>query len=155
MGIAQRRKKTQSTAKRGKSRKIPRETKQWMVRQTSFATRGLKSRLLGLHCLPTLSPNVSLKHTCHQLRRSSPCRRWWSILARRRNFTELWQFKVSIDFPKLACRSNFPSLAEELLNGVYQRYSQWEEKVLSSSRNLFAQSSSLPWVDSRERHEAG
>ncbi len=34
----------------------------------------LKSRLLGLHCSPTLAPNKSLKHTCHQLRRSSPCR---------------------------------------------------------------------------------
>jgi hypothetical protein len=125
-----------------------------MVRQTSFATRSLKSRLLGLHCSPTLSPNVSLKHTCHQLRHSSPCRRWWSILARRRNFTELWRFKVSIDFLQLACRSNFPSSAKELLDGVYQRYSQWQEKVLSSSRNRFTQSSNLPWVDSSKRHEA-
>ncbi len=38
------------------------------VRLTSFARKDLKSRLLGLHFSPTLSPNVSHKHTYHQLR---------------------------------------------------------------------------------------
>ncbi len=144
MGIVQRRKKTQSKAKRGMSWKIPNETKQWMVRQTSFASRGLKSRLLELHCSPTLSPNVSLKHACSQLRRSSPCRRWWSTLVWRRNFTEIWQFKVSIDFFSTTFRSNFPSLAEKLLDGVYPRYSRWQEKVFSSSRNRLSQILTCP-----------
>ena len=128
--------------------------KQWNSSQTSFVTRSLKSRLHGLHWSRTLLLNVSLKHTCLRPRQWSLCRRWWSTRGPRRNSTEHWQFKVSMKSAKFAHRSNIPSPAEELPNGVYQRYSEWQEKVLSSSRNYVAQSSNLPWVDSCERHAA-
>ncbi len=102
--------------------------------------------MLGLHRSLNLIPNVWLKHTCYKLKHSYPSRRWWSILARRRNLTGLWRFKVNIDFLQLAFRSNLPSLAEKQLNRVYQRYSELKEEILTSSRNLFTQSSSLPWL---------
>ena len=153
VGTVRRRRRTHSTTRR-KNQKIQSLTKQWISSQTSFVTRSLKSRLLGLRCSRTLLPNDSLKHTCLRPRQWSLCRRWWSTRVPRKNSTELWRFKVSMKSPKLAHRSNLPSTAEELPNGVYQRYSQWQEKVLSSSRDHFARNSNLPWVDSRERHAA-
>ena len=139
MGTVRRRRKTHSTT-RMKNWKSQRVTKQWITSQTSFVTRSLKSRLHGLRCSRTLLPNVSLKHTCLRPRQWSLCRRWWSTRGPRRNSTEHWRFKVSTKSPKLSHRSNIPSSYEELLDGLYQRYSQWQEKVLSSSRDHFAQS---------------
>ena len=148
-----RRGRTHSTTRR-KNKKIQSLTKQWISSQKSFATRSLMSSLPGLRCSRTLLPNVSLKHTCLLPRQWSLCRRWWSTRGPRKNSTVLWRFKVSMKSPKLAHRSNLPSSPEELPNGVYQRYSQWQEKVLSSSRDHFAQSSNLPRIDSRERDGA-
>ncbi len=64
---AKKKKDTVKSQTSEESKDSKKETKQLMVRLISFATRNLKSKLLGLHCSLTLSPKVSLKSSLKDL----------------------------------------------------------------------------------------